>query len=155
MPDVDGWRMKDHFQRIFLSSDPDYDDLKAFIHDFLYMPWLTGAFLPEFAPEWASSYLIALEKPKMEKPNGGIRGVVPVDIWRRATGNAVVQPYALNSPWMFLQVKLLATTRLASTLMLILRQQNRGTSRRLPRVYGILSSYSPSLGSHFWEISRY
>ena len=50
------------------------------------MPWLTGAFLPDFAPELAGSYLIALEKP-----NGGIRGIAPVDIWRRATGNAIVQ----------------------------------------------------------------
>ena len=68
--------MKDQFQRIFLSSDPDNDELKALIHDSFYMPWLTGAFLPEFAPEWADSYLIALQKP-----NGGIRGIAPVDIW--------------------------------------------------------------------------
>ncbi len=72
-PDVDGWRMKDQFQRIFLSSDPDNDELKALIHDCFYMPWLTGAFLPDFAPELAGSYLIALEKP-----NGGIRGIAPV-----------------------------------------------------------------------------
>ena len=51
-----------------------------------YMSWLTGAFLSEFAPEWTVSYLIA-----MEKPNGGIRGIAPVDIYRRTMGNAVVQ----------------------------------------------------------------
>ena len=85
-PDVDGWRMKDQFQSIFLSSDHDNDELKALIHDCFYMPWLTGAFLPDFAPELAGSYIIALEKP-----NGGIRGIAPVDIWRRATGNAIVQ----------------------------------------------------------------
>ena len=84
-PDVDGWRIKDQFQRIF-PSDPDNDELKALIHDCFYMPWLTGAFLPEFAPEWAGSYLIALEKP-----NGGIIGIAPVDVCRRATGNAIVQ----------------------------------------------------------------
>ncbi len=39
-----------------------------------------------FAPELSGSYLIALEKP-----NGGIRRKAPVDIWRRATGNAIVQ----------------------------------------------------------------
>jgi len=84
-PDVDGWRMKDQFQRIFLSSDPDKDELKALIHDCFYMPWLTGAFLPDFAPELAGSYLIALEKP-----NGGIRDIAPVDVWHRATGNDIV-----------------------------------------------------------------
>ncbi len=41
-PDVDGWRMKDQFQRIFLSTDPDNDELKALIHDCFYMPRLTG-----------------------------------------------------------------------------------------------------------------
>jgi hypothetical protein len=40
-PDVDGWRMKDQFQRIFVSSDPDNDELKALIHDCFYMPWLS------------------------------------------------------------------------------------------------------------------
>jgi hypothetical protein len=38
----------------------------------------------------AGSYLIA-----SEKPNGGIRGIAPVDIWRRATGNAIVQAVQL------------------------------------------------------------
>jgi hypothetical protein len=85
-PDVGGWRIKDQFQRIFLSSDPDNDELKALIHDCFYMSWLTGAYLPDFAPELAGSYLIALEKP-----NGGIRGIAPVDIWRTTTGNAIVQ----------------------------------------------------------------
>ena len=37
-------------------------------------------------PEYTGSYLIALQKP-----SGGIRGIAPVDIWRRATGNAIVQ----------------------------------------------------------------
>jgi len=55
------------------SSDPDNDELKALIHDCFYMSWLTGDFLPDFAPELAGSYLIALEKP-----NGGIRGIAPV-----------------------------------------------------------------------------
>jgi hypothetical protein len=50
------------------------------------MPWLTGDFLPEFAPELASSFLLALEKP-----NGDIRDISPVDIFRRAQGHAIVQ----------------------------------------------------------------
>ena len=32
----------------------------------------------EFAPEYTGSYLIALQKP-----SGGIRGIAPVDIWKR------------------------------------------------------------------------
>ena len=51
--DIDGWRMKDLFQRIFLSSDPDNDAIKELVHDCLYLPWLKGEFMPEFAPEWA------------------------------------------------------------------------------------------------------
>jgi len=27
----------------------------------------------------------------LQKPSGGIRGIAPVDIWRRATGHAIVQ----------------------------------------------------------------
>jgi hypothetical protein len=42
--------------------------------------------LPEFAPEHTGSYLIALQKP-----SGCIRGIAPVDIWRRATGHPIVQ----------------------------------------------------------------
>ena len=84
--DIDGWRMKNLFQRIFLSSDPDNEDLKVLVYDCLYVPWLKGDFLPEFAPEYTGSYLIALQKP-----SGGIRGIAPVDIWRRATGHAIVQ----------------------------------------------------------------
>jgi hypothetical protein len=42
--------------------------------------------LPDFAPEHTGSYLISLQKP-----SGDIRGIVPVDIWRRATGHARVQ----------------------------------------------------------------
>jgi hypothetical protein len=78
--------MKNLLQRIFLSSDPDNEDLKTLVYDCLYLPWLKGSFLPEFAPEYTGSYLIALQKP-----SGGIRGMAPVDIWRRATGNAIVQ----------------------------------------------------------------
>jgi hypothetical protein len=77
------------------SSDPDNDELKTLIHDCFYMPWLTGDFLTDFAPELVGSYLIDLEKP-----NAGIRGIVPVDIWRRATGNVFIvqaaQPVAVN-----------------------------------------------------------
>ncbi len=83
---MDGSRIKDQFQRIFLSADPEYDELKTLVHECFYMPWLTGAFLPDFAPEWAGWYLIALQKP-----TGGIRGIVPVDAFRRAAGNAIVQ----------------------------------------------------------------
>jgi hypothetical protein len=78
--------MKNLLQRIFLSSDPDNEDLKVLVYDCLYIPWLKGKFLPEFAPEHTGSYLIALQKP-----SGGIRGIAPVDIWRRATGNAIVR----------------------------------------------------------------
>jgi hypothetical protein len=53
----------------------------------LYIPWLEGEFLPKFAPENTGSYLIAVRKP-----SGGIRGITPVDIWRRDTGNAIVRP---------------------------------------------------------------
>ena len=54
--------MKDLFQRIFLSSDPDNDDIKELVYDCLYLPWLKGEF-----------------------------DIAPVDIWRRAMGNAIVQ----------------------------------------------------------------
>jgi hypothetical protein len=30
-PDIDGWRMKNLLQRIFLSSDPDNEDLKVLV----------------------------------------------------------------------------------------------------------------------------
>jgi hypothetical protein len=78
--------MKNLLQRIFLSSDPDNEDLKVLVYDCLYLPWLNGDFLPEFTPEYTGSYLIAFQKL-----SGGIRGIAPVDIWRRATGNAIVQ----------------------------------------------------------------
>ena len=78
--------MKNLLQRIFLSSDPDNEDLKALVYDCLYLPWLKGHFLPDFAPEYTGSYLIVLQKP-----SGGIRGIAPVDIWRRVMGNAIVQ----------------------------------------------------------------
>jgi hypothetical protein len=42
--------------------------------------------LPEFAPEYTGSYLITLQKPSVS-----IRGITPVDIWRRATGNDIVR----------------------------------------------------------------
>ena len=86
VPYVGGWRTKDQFQHIFLSSDPDNDELKDLIHDCFFIPWFTGVFLPEFAPEWTDSYLIDLEKQ-----NGVIRTIVPVDVWWRATGNVIVQ----------------------------------------------------------------
>ena len=85
-PDIDGWRMKNLLQLIFLSSDPDNEDLKVLVYDCLYIPWLKGDFLPEFAPEYTGYYIIALQKP-----SGGIRGIAPVDIWRRATGHVIVQ----------------------------------------------------------------
>ncbi len=78
--------MKNFLQRIFLSSDPDNEDLKVLVYDCLYIPWLKGEFLPEFAPEHTGSYLITLQKS-----NGDIRDIAPVDIWRRATGNAIVR----------------------------------------------------------------
>ena len=78
--------MKNLLQRIFLSSDPDNEDLKVLVYDCLYIPWLKGEFLPELAPEYTGSYLSA-----QQKPSGGIRGIAPVDIWRRATGNAIVR----------------------------------------------------------------
>jgi hypothetical protein len=59
---------------------PDNEDLKVPVYDCLYIPWLKGEFLPEFAPEYTGSYLIALQKP-----SGGIRGIAPVDIWRRTS----------------------------------------------------------------------
>ena len=62
-PDIDGWRIKDLFQRIFLSSDPEYEDLKELVYDCLYIPWLKGDFMPEFAAEWAGSYLMHWKKP--------------------------------------------------------------------------------------------
>jgi len=74
--------MKDLFQRMFLSTDPENEVLKELVYDCLYMPWLTGDFLPEFAREWGGSYLLALQKQ-----SGGIRVIAPVDIWRRATGH--------------------------------------------------------------------
>ena len=50
------------------------------------MLWLTGDFIPEFSPEWDTSYLVSLQKP-----SGEIRDITPVDIWRRVTGHATVQ----------------------------------------------------------------
>jgi hypothetical protein len=32
-PDIDGWRLKNLLQRIFLSSDPDNEDLKVLVYD--------------------------------------------------------------------------------------------------------------------------
>jgi hypothetical protein len=46
--------------------------LCALIYDCFYIPWITGVFLTDFAPQLAGSYLIALEKP-----NGGIRETYP------------------------------------------------------------------------------
>ena len=78
--------MKDLFQRIFLSSDPENEAIKELFYDCLYIPWLKEDFIPEFAVELAGSYLIALQKA-----SSVIRGITPVDIWRRTTGNAIVQ----------------------------------------------------------------
>ena len=36
--DIDGWRMKDIFQRIFLSSDPENEVIKELVYDYLYLP---------------------------------------------------------------------------------------------------------------------
>jgi len=80
-------------QRIFLSSDPDNEDLKVLVYDCLYLPWLKGQFLPDFATEYTGSYLIALQKP-----SGGIRGIAPVDIWRRSMGNVIVQATQKSVP---------------------------------------------------------
>jgi hypothetical protein len=43
-PDIDGWKMKNLLQRIFLCSDPENEDLKVLVYDFLYIPWLKGEF---------------------------------------------------------------------------------------------------------------
>ncbi len=42
--------------------------------------------LPEFDPKYTGSCLIALQEP-----SGDIRGIPPVDIWRRVTGNVIVR----------------------------------------------------------------
>ena len=67
-------------------SDPDNDDIKELVYDYLYVSWLKGEFIPEFVTEWDGSYLIT-----SKKNSGGIRGITPVDIWRRTMGNAIVQ----------------------------------------------------------------
>ena len=77
--DIDGWRMKDLFHRIFLSSDPENESTKELVYDFLYIPWFKGEFIPEFVPEWDGSNLISLQKS-----SGVIRDIAPVDIWRRS-----------------------------------------------------------------------
>ena len=41
VPDIGDWRMKDLFQRIFLSSDPENEALKELVYNCLHMPWLT------------------------------------------------------------------------------------------------------------------
>jgi hypothetical protein len=56
--------MKNLLQLIFLSSDPDNEDLKVLVYDCLYIPWLKGDFLPKFSPEYTGSYLIAQNLPK-------------------------------------------------------------------------------------------
>ena len=45
-----------------------------------------GSSCPILPSEWAGSYLITLQKA-----SGDIRDIAPVDIWRRVTGNAIVQ----------------------------------------------------------------
>ena len=82
---MDGeWRI--YFNASSCHLTPDNEDRKVLVYDCLYLPWLKGDFLPEFAPEYTGSYLIAFQKP-----SGGIRGIAPVDIWRRVTGNSIVQ----------------------------------------------------------------
>lgn len=44
-----------------------------------------GKEFPEFVTEWAGSHL------DLANPNDGIRGIAPVDIFRRAQGRAIVQ----------------------------------------------------------------
>ena len=90
-PDIDVWRIKDLIQCIFLSSDPENEDLKELVYDYLHIPWIKGEFLSEFAPEWVGSYLIVLQKA-----SGDIRDITPVDIWRRTTGNSIVQATQQN-----------------------------------------------------------
>jgi hypothetical protein len=51
-PDVDGWRMKEQFQHIFLSSDPDNDELKDLIHDCFYIRGLLEPFCPISHRNW-------------------------------------------------------------------------------------------------------
>ena len=52
-----------------------------------YIPWHIGDFLPEFAPEWADSYLLTLEKP-----NGHIRDIDPEKTSiGRTQGHSIVQ----------------------------------------------------------------
>ncbi len=36
--DIDGWRMKDLFQSIFLPSDPENESIKELVYDCLYLP---------------------------------------------------------------------------------------------------------------------
>ncbi len=56
--------MKDLFQRIFLSTDPENEVLKELVYDYLPVVYVVthGGILTEFAPEWAGSYL--------QKPSG-------------------------------------------------------------------------------------
>jgi hypothetical protein len=68
--------MKNLLQHIFLSSDPDNEDLKVLVYDCLYLPWCKGFFLPELAPEYTGSYLIALQKP-----SGSIRGKTCIETY--------------------------------------------------------------------------
>jgi hypothetical protein len=82
--------MKNLLQLIFLSSDPDNEEIKVLVYDCLYIPWLKGDFFPEFAPEHTGSYFITVQKP-----SGGIRVISPVDIWRRSTGH-YCQNYTTN-----------------------------------------------------------
>jgi hypothetical protein len=67
--------MKDVFQCMFLSSDPENEDLKELVYDYIYIPWLKGDFLSEFTPEYTGSYLYTLQKP-----SGVICDIAPVDI---------------------------------------------------------------------------
>ena len=44
--DIDGWRIKDLFQRIFLSSDRENESLKELVYACLYIPWFFVVFEP-------------------------------------------------------------------------------------------------------------
>ena len=81
--------MKDLFRYIFLSSDPGNEELKELVYHCFYMPWLTGDFLPEL--------LWLIPARRLEKPNGGLCGIGPVDIWSRGGGHAIVQAVAVQA----------------------------------------------------------
>ena len=62
------------------------ETIKELVYDCLHIPWLKGEFMSDFAPEWAGSYVITLQKA-----SGDIRGIVSVEIWRRVKGHVIMQ----------------------------------------------------------------